>query len=43
VHVTFEVRRTGGFIGDVKPDADSTPLLGVDFGNIADLPGLGFT
>lgn len=43
VYVTFEVRRTDRVIGDVKPGADSTPILGVDFVNIADLPGLGFT
>jgi ADP-ribose pyrophosphatase YjhB (NUDIX family) len=43
VHVTFEVRRTGGVLGDVKPGADATPILGVEFVNIADLPSLGFT
>jgi ADP-ribose pyrophosphatase YjhB (NUDIX family) len=43
VHVTFEVRRTGGVLGDVKAGADTTPILGVEFVNIADLPSLGFT
>ena len=43
VHVTFEVRRTGGVIGDLKAGADSIPILGVEFVDIADLPGLGFT
>jgi len=43
VHVTFEVRRTAGILGDVKIGADTTPILGVEFVDIADLPGLGFT
>jgi ADP-ribose pyrophosphatase YjhB (NUDIX family) len=43
VHVSFEVRRTGGVLGDIKPGADSTPILGVEFARIADLPDLGFT
>lgn len=43
VHVTFEVRRVGGVIGDLKPGADSTPILGIEFVDIDDLPDLGFT
>ena len=43
VHVTFEVKRIGGIVGDVTEGADTRPIRGVEFVKLADLPGLGFT
>jgi ADP-ribose pyrophosphatase YjhB (NUDIX family) len=28
VHMTFEARRTGGTVGDIAADADTTPIRG---------------
>lgn len=43
VHLTFEARRTGCAIGDVVAGADTRPIRGVEFAQLADLPGLGFS
>ena len=43
VHMTFEARRTGGTVGDVKAGADTTPIRGVAFVPVAKLPELGFS
>jgi ADP-ribose pyrophosphatase YjhB (NUDIX family) len=43
VHITFEVRRTGGQVGAVPEGADTRPIRGVQFVELADLPGLGFS
>ena len=43
VHMTFEVRRTGGTLGEIKAGADTTPIRGVDFVPVAKLPQLGFS
>jgi ADP-ribose pyrophosphatase YjhB (NUDIX family) len=43
VHITLEARRTGGTVGNVLVGADSRPIRGVEFVNLADLPSLGFT
>ncbi|MCX5395584.1 NUDIX domain-containing protein [Streptomyces sp. NBC_00102] len=42
VHITFEARRIGGTVGDVKEGADTTPIRGVKFVPLEDLTGLGF-
>ncbi len=43
VHLTFEARRTGGTVGDVAAGADTRPIRGVEFIELADLPSLGFS
>lgn len=43
VHVTFEVARTGGVVGDIAVGADSRPIRGVEFVKLTDLPALGFS
>ena len=43
VHITFEVRRTGGSLGDISEGLDSRPIRGVEFVKIGDLPHLGFS
>ncbi|MEV5559287.1 NUDIX hydrolase [Nonomuraea wenchangensis] len=43
VHLTFEVTRAGGTVGAVAEGADSTPIRGVRFVDLADLPSLGFS
>lgn len=43
VHVTFEVRRLGGTLGDIAAGVDTTPILGVEVVPIARLPALGFS
>jgi len=43
VHMTFEARRTGGTVGDIAPGADTTPILGVEFVKLSELPALGFS
>lgn len=42
VHLTFEVRRLGGTLGEVTVGADTRPIRGVRFVPVGDLPGLGF-
>ncbi|MEU8324092.1 hypothetical protein AB0C33_37520 [Nonomuraea sp. NPDC048881] len=41
--MTFEAARTGGTVGDVVAGADSTPIRGVKFVALTDLPALGFS
>jgi ADP-ribose pyrophosphatase YjhB (NUDIX family) len=43
VHVTFEVRRVGGVLGDIAAGGDSAPILGVELVPITGLAGLGFS
>jgi ADP-ribose pyrophosphatase YjhB (NUDIX family) len=43
VHMTFEARRTGGTVGDIKAGADTTPIRSVDFVKLSELPALGFS
>jgi ADP-ribose pyrophosphatase YjhB (NUDIX family) len=43
VHMTFEARRVGGTIGDLAAGADSTPIRGIEFVKLSDLPTLGFS
>jgi ADP-ribose pyrophosphatase YjhB (NUDIX family) len=43
VHMTFEARRTGGTLGDIKAGADTTPIRGVEFVPVPELSGLGFS
>jgi ADP-ribose pyrophosphatase YjhB (NUDIX family) len=43
VHMTFEARRVGGTVGDIAAGADTTPIHGVKFVPIAELPALGFS
>lgn len=43
VHMTFAARRAGGTVGDIVAGADSTPIRGVEFVPLADLPALGFS
>lgn len=41
-HITFEVSRVGGTLGDIA-GTDTQPIRSVQFVKLADLPGLGFT
>lgn len=43
VHITFEVRRTGGSLGDISEGTDSRPIRGVEFVKTGDLSHLGFS
>ena len=43
VHLTFEAARIGGDVGDILPGADTSPIRGVRFVNLTDLPEHGFT
>ncbi|MEV5985994.1 NUDIX hydrolase [Streptomyces sp. NPDC052051] len=43
LHITFEVRRTGGLVGDVKDGADTRPIRDVSFVPLDKLTSLGFT
>ncbi|GAB2824398.1 NUDIX hydrolase [Actinocorallia aurea] len=43
VHLTFEVRRTGGTLGSVAPHADTRPIRAVEMTPFAALPSRGFT
>jgi ADP-ribose pyrophosphatase YjhB (NUDIX family) len=43
VHITFEARRTGGTVGDIAAGADTTPIRGVEFVKISELPAFGFS
>ena len=43
VHLTFEATRTGGAVGDVLAGADTSPIRGVEFVPLNDLPEHGFT
>ncbi|MET8993087.1 NUDIX domain-containing protein [Nonomuraea wenchangensis] len=43
VHLTFEATRVGGTVGAVAEGADSAPIRGVRFVDLADLPSLGLS
>lgn len=43
VHMTFEVRRAGGTIGEIAEGLDTRPIRGVEFVKLGDLSGLGFS
>ncbi|QFG23652.1 NUDIX domain-containing protein [Actinomadura sp. WMMB 499] len=43
VHMTFDARRVGGAVGDVKVGADTRPIRGVEFVPLGKLPDLGFS
>ncbi|MEU8103364.1 NUDIX hydrolase [Nonomuraea muscovyensis] len=43
LHITFEATRAGGSLGAVTESADTSPIRGVRFVPIADLPSLGFS
>ncbi len=43
VHLTFEARGTGGTGGEVTAGVDTSPIRGVAFVKLADLPSLGFS
>lgn len=43
VHMTFEARRVGGTIGDIKAGVDTTPIHGVEFVPVSKLTSLGFS
>ncbi|XRQ13783.1 NUDIX domain-containing protein [Actinomadura welshii] len=42
LHITFEVRRVGGTVGDIAAGADARPIRGVTFVEFGDMPRLGF-
>jgi mutator protein MutT len=42
VHLTFEVRRIGGLVGDVAAGVDSRPIRGVEFVKLSKLAAHGF-
>lgn len=42
VHMTFEARRIGGTLGDIRPGRDTNPIRGVRFTPLAELLALGF-
>lgn len=43
VHLTFEVKRLGGTMGDVAEGVDTRRIRGVEFVKLADLSALGFS
>ena len=43
VHITLEVRRAGGTLGDIEAGADTTPIRGMEFVPVPKLPELGFS
>ncbi|WP_431930010.1 NUDIX domain-containing protein [Nonomuraea jabiensis] len=43
VHLTFEATRVGGSVGAIAEGADTTPIRGVQFVPLADLPAIGFS
>ncbi|MFI9592594.1 NUDIX domain-containing protein [Nonomuraea sp. NPDC052265] len=43
LHMTFEATRTGGTVGATAAGADTTPIRGVKFVPLTELPELGFT
>jgi ADP-ribose pyrophosphatase YjhB (NUDIX family) len=43
VHITFEGRRTGGTMGDIRAGADTTAIRAVEFVKLSELPALGFS
>jgi ADP-ribose pyrophosphatase YjhB (NUDIX family) len=43
VHMTFEVRQTGGTIGEIAEGLDTRPIRGVEFVKTGDLAQIGFS
>lgn len=43
IHMTFEVRKLGGVLGEITEGVDTRPIRGVEFVKIADLPQRGFS
>ncbi|MBB6172133.1 ADP-ribose pyrophosphatase YjhB (NUDIX family) [Nocardiopsis mwathae] len=43
IHMTFEVRRVGGALGEIAEGIDTRPIRGVEFVKTGDLPQLGFS
>lgn len=43
VHITFEVRKMGGVLGEIIEGVDTRPICGVEFVKIAFLPQRGFS
>lgn len=43
VHLTFEVCRVGGVVGEIAAGADSQPIRGVEFVKLSELPAHGFS
>jgi ADP-ribose pyrophosphatase YjhB (NUDIX family) len=43
VHLTFEVRRVGGVVGEVAAGTDTRPIRGVEFVKVSELPARGFS
>lgn len=43
IHMTFEVRKLGGVLGEVTEGVDTRPIRGVEFVKIADLLQQGFS
>ncbi|MBB5998478.1 NUDIX domain-containing protein [Streptomonospora salina] len=43
VHMTFEVHRVGGTLGDISTGIDTRPIRGVEFVKTGELPQLGFS
>ncbi|ROO82775.1 mutator protein MutT [Actinocorallia herbida] len=43
LHITFEVHRIGGTLGDIPPAPDTRPIRQVKMVELTDLPSLGFT
>ncbi|HEY9368938.1 MAG TPA: NUDIX domain-containing protein [Streptomyces sp.] len=43
VHMTFEIIRTGGIVGDIAEGADTTPIRGVEWVKLTDLTQHGFS
>ncbi|MFE9244772.1 NUDIX domain-containing protein [Nocardiopsis sp. NPDC006938] len=43
IHMTFEVRKLGGSLGEIAVGLDTRPIRGVEFVKNADLPQRGFS
>ncbi|GAA4895792.1 hypothetical protein GCM10023405_13650 [Streptomonospora salina] len=43
MHMTFEVHRVGGTLGDISTGIDTRPIRGVEFVKTGELPQLGFS
>jgi ADP-ribose pyrophosphatase YjhB (NUDIX family) len=43
IHLTFEIRRAGGTVGDIAAEQDTQPIRGVQWVKLADLPRVGFS
>ncbi|WP_239647493.1 NUDIX domain-containing protein [Nocardiopsis baichengensis] len=43
IHMTFEVRKVGGSLGEIAEGLDTRPIRGVEFVKTAELPERGFS